>query len=452
MPAASTGLTRVTVASPQRRVDVVLPDAVPLAELLPELLRRAGDGLADVGQAHGGWLLHRADGTPLAPTGSLADAAVDDGTVLHLVPARQRWPELEYDDVVEEIAAGARRLGPVWSPDATRAAALAIAGVLAVAALVAPLREPAAGDPTVLLGVAVAILGAAVVAARAYGEAVVGTVLGAYGLPFAFVGGVALVGAGSGAARLLGGAAGLLLWSCASAVLVARGLRIFVAGATVGGLFGGAALLALAGLDARAAAVLTVLAVLGVTIAPPAAVRLGRLPLPVVTLPDDTLDSVERHTRTEADRAHLRAAVARGDEVLTGLLTGCVVAAAGAAWALVPTGTAGRILTTVAALALLMRARLFVTVRQRVPLLAGGVALLLAVPVLGGWTPGRATAPLLAFGVVLVALAGARYRRRTPSPYLGRVADVVDTVCLVSVIPLAGAVLELYTFMRGLSG
>jgi type VII secretion integral membrane protein EccD len=452
VPATSTGLTRVTIASPQRRVDVVLPDTVALAELMPELLHRAGDGLADTGQRHGGWLLHRADGTPLAPTVSLSDAAVPDGTVLHLVPARERWPELEYDDVVEEIAAGARRLGPPWSPDATRGAAIAVAGVLAGVALIAPVRDPAAGDGPVLLGVALAILAAAVIASRAYGEDVVGAVLGGYGLPFAFLGGAALVGPGSGAARLLGGAAGLLLWSCATAVGVIRGLRIFVAGATAGGLFGGAALLALAGLDVRAAAVLTVVAVLGVTVAPPIAVRLGRLPLPVVTLPDDTLDSVERHTPAADHRERIRAAVARGDEVLTGLLTGCVVAAVGAAWALVPTGTAGRILAAVAGTALLMRARLFVTVRQRVPLLAGGVALLLAVPVLGDWTPGRITAPLLVVGVVLVALAGARYRRRTPSPYLGRLADVVDAICLVSVIPVAAAVLELYAFAKGLSG
>jgi len=90
VPSTSTGLTRVTIASPQRRVDVVLPDTVALAELMPQLVQRAGEGLADTGQRHGGWLLHRADGTPLAPTASLADATVPDGTVLHLVPARER--------------------------------------------------------------------------------------------------------------------------------------------------------------------------------------------------------------------------------------------------------------------------------------------------------------------------------------------------------------------------
>ena len=41
----ATGLARVTVSAPQRRLDVALPEHLPLAELLPELLRHAGEGL-----------------------------------------------------------------------------------------------------------------------------------------------------------------------------------------------------------------------------------------------------------------------------------------------------------------------------------------------------------------------------------------------------------------------
>src|SRR4051812_6756067 len=65
-PAVSIGLARVTISAPQRRVDVALPEHVPLAELLPEVLRHAGEGLADDGEKHGGWVLRRTDGLPLA--------------------------------------------------------------------------------------------------------------------------------------------------------------------------------------------------------------------------------------------------------------------------------------------------------------------------------------------------------------------------------------------------
>ena len=50
---AGTGLARVTIAAPKRRIDVALPENVPLAELRPGLLRHAGEGVADDGEQHG---------------------------------------------------------------------------------------------------------------------------------------------------------------------------------------------------------------------------------------------------------------------------------------------------------------------------------------------------------------------------------------------------------------
>jgi hypothetical protein len=183
----------------------------------------------------------------------------------------------------------------------------------------------------------------------------------------------------------------------------------------------------------------------GVAAAPALAVRLGRLPLPVVTPPDAVGAGAP-------DRGRVLAAVARADAMLTGLVTGSAVVAVGAAWALRPAGVAGLLLTSAAGLALLLRSRLLVTVRQRVPLLAGGGAVLLVPVASGTWSLGRFAVPALALVVVGLALAGVRYSRRSPSPYLGRAADLLDTVCLVAVVPLAAAVLDLYTTVRGLSG
>src|SRR5438045_3652518 len=70
---------------------------------------------------------------------ALLPQGVRDGEVLHLVPARAEWPELEYDDVAEAIADGARRRGAAWSPRSTRAAALAGAGVPLAVGLLAVL-------------------------------------------------------------------------------------------------------------------------------------------------------------------------------------------------------------------------------------------------------------------------------------------------------------------------
>jgi hypothetical protein len=249
---------------------------------------------------------------------------------------------------------------------------------------------------------------------------------------------------------MLVAATALTLWSVAGALGAAAGQWIFIAG-TAAGLLGvvGASASFVTG-TARAAALVLVVVVGGVTAAPSLAVRLGRLPMPVVTPPPGTTGTTA--LAQQPGRERVLAAVARADAMLTGLLAGLAVTAAAAGWTLQPAGLAGPLLTLVAGLTLLLRARLLVTVRQRTPLLAGGAALLLLPVAAGTWTLGPFAAPTLSLVVVGLAVAGARYRRRSPSPYLGRAADILDTLCLVSVVPLAAAVLNLYAAMRGLSG
>ncbi|MFD0823123.1 type VII secretion integral membrane protein EccD, partial [Micromonospora zhanjiangensis] len=53
---------------------------------------------------------------------------------------------------------------------------------------------------------------------------------------------------------------------------------------------------------------------------------------------------------------------------------------------------------------------------------------------------------------LLVALAGATWSRRAPTPYLGRAADVLDALLVVSVVPVACVVLDLYARARDMVG
>jgi type VII secretion integral membrane protein EccD len=442
-------LTRITVASAQRRVDVVLPDEVPVAELLPDLVHRAGAGLADQGQQHGGWALHRFGGSRLAATDSMATAGVADGEVLHLVPARTDWPEPEYDDVVDAIASGARGLGARWTGAATRVAATTAAGIVLLVGL---LGATFTRDRWSALALAAALLAAGVLATRAYAEPLVGAALAAYALPTAFLGGWHLLQPGADAAsRMLVATTALALWSAAAAVgAPGAGSSMFVAGMAAGLLGAAGASAAYVTGTARSAAIVLVVVVGGVAAAPSLAVRLGRLPLPVVTPPPDAVDASA--LAQPPDHRRVRAAVARADAMLTGLVTGLAVTAAVAGWALGPAGVAGLLLTLAAGLALLLRSRLLVTVRQRAPLLAGGGVLLVLPVASGTWSLGRFAVPALAVAVVGLAVAGVRYSRRSPSPYLGRAADIVDTLCLVALVPLAAGVLDLYTTMRALSG
>jgi hypothetical protein len=119
-------------------------------------------------------------------------------------------------------------------------------------------------------------------------------------------------------------------------------------------------------------------------------------------------------------------------------------------------GTSARLLVAVASAALLLRSRLFTTVRQRVPVLAAGLAgvsVLAIVLIVEADEAGLLGLVAVAvFAALVVTVAGATYANRPPSPYLGRLADVVDILIVVSVVPVACAVLDLYSRVRGLSG
>ncbi|NLU80289.1 type VII secretion integral membrane protein EccD [Micromonospora sp. HNM0581] len=463
------GLARVTISTPRRRVDVALPEQVPLAELLPDVLRHAGDGLADDGEQHGGWLLRRADGTVLTGGQALSAQGVNDGEVLHLVPARTEWPEFEYDDVVEAIADAARRRGGGWSSGASRTTALAGAGVPVTVGLLA-LTAGGPGDPagwTAATAVAGLLVLAGTVLSRAQGDGPSGAALGGYALPYAALAGALAVGSGDpvgpigvlrwvGAPELLAGSVGLLLVSVLGLFGVATRLRIFVAGAVVGVGAGSAALGGLLLEPAGAAAVLLCSMTFAIGVVPLLAIRLGKVPLPPTALPTDLSDDSDR-ARELPDRSRVHAAVARTEEMLTGMLIGQAVLTVGAAVLLVSAGgVAGRLLVGVTSSVLLLRARLFKTVQHRVaPVLAG----LAGYAVLGGALAGAVDATIrlvLVAGGLLVALlvvaGGATYARRPVSPYVGRLADLSDTLLVVSVVPVACAVLGLYERARGLLG
>jgi type VII secretion integral membrane protein EccD len=217
---------------------------------------------------------------------------------------------------------------------------------------------------------------------------------------------------------------------------------------------------------AGAAAVLLAALVCGIGALPLLAIRLGKMPTPPVTLPTGT-DASEGFTgttvagsldaaRERPDRATVFAAVTRTEELLAGMLLGHAVLAVAAFGVLAVAGTlSARILITVSAAALLLRSRLFVTLRQRVPLVVGGLAGLgaLGVDLLRG-ADSTVLLGLTAAALVLALItvvAGATYSRKPPSPYLGRAADLLDTLVVVSVIPVACAVVGLYDAVGNIS-
>ncbi len=456
-----TGLARVTIAAPRRRIDVALPEQVPAAELLPGLLRHAGDDLADNGQAHGGWVLRRADGSMIDPARSLVAQELRDGEVLHLVPRRDEWPEMDYDDVVDAMATGARRNSRSWGGQATRRAGIAISvGIMTTALVLLLASGPSWFVPgLVALGLAVVLTVAGVLVSRALADAEAGAALAAVALPFAMVGGL-VVSLGdrpltdAGPAQYLAGSAVLLVTATAAFLGVADRTQFFVAGLYGGTLGAVGSLLGFA--DLRGVDVAAVLVTVSVAVMPAfplLAIRLGKLPMP--TLPTTAEDLLADPPMPP--RARVYSAVMRSDEWLTGLLLGAaVVMSVGQVILVLSRDTTAVVLVALVAFATLLRARLFPTARHRVPLLAAGLAGVAALALgslafSSGFRLG-AMVPILAGAAGLVVAAGLVYSRKAPSPYLGRYADWLDVLLVVAVVPVMCGVVGLYGFVRGLSG
>jgi type VII secretion integral membrane protein EccD len=459
--AAGTGLARVTISTGTGRIDVALPEDVPLAELLPEILRHAGEGAADDGERHGGWVLRRATGAPLEPTRNLAAHGVRDGEVVYLVPGRAEWPELEYDDVVEAIASGARRYGRSWGRSATRRCALAVAPVI----FVLPLADIALASPPwrvpafVALGLALILALIGIALARAGGDAVAGAVLAASGLPYAFLGGGLLAApehaaiTGMGGPQVLVGSVALLLFGAVGYAGVAAVSRLFAAAITAGVLGVLAGLLGLTSLSsAGVTAVVITVAIALMPGYPLLSIRLGRLPLPALPQRAEDLLADQPLPR----RADVYAAVARSDEILTGILFGMSGVSLVSVALLVASGDpAPRLLAMVASLALLTRARLFPTPRQRIPLIVGGLGGLVILALVAAWQAGTNAQLYLLLVVtvvigVLVLAAGLIYSRRAPSPYLGRIADYGDVLLILALVPTTCVIVGFYTYMQNL--
>lgn len=434
-------------------MDLALPEDAVVAEVMPELLTRAGEDLADAGLRHGGWVLRRFDGTPLTPTATLAEHRILDGEVVRLAPRRVDWPELEYDDLVYAIAGGARRRVR-WQPGYTRVAGLVVGAVVVLLGLVAVVvAGPEWAAPARwALGQAALLLVAGIVLARVVGDAVAGAVAGLLALPFAFAGGALSQGGDLplgdfGGPQLLVGCAALVAFGLFGYVAIGDQAWLFAC-AVAAGVFGlggvwlgGQAQLAAPKVAAVLTGVLLPLSPLFASVA----IRLGKLPLPA--LPRTTADLLRDDP--QPPRQAVYRAVERADAILTGLLGGASVIAAISQLLLLGGGTTARVLGAIASAGWLLRARLYTVLRQRVPLLVAGLTGP-AAALLGGGL-GVGASGLVALGAAAVG-AGLVYSRRGPGPYLRRLAEFAEVVLILCVVPVACAVLGLYGFLRGLGG
>lgn len=462
MATGTTVFSRVTVVAPRTRIDVALPADVAVADLLPMLLNMANETSPDGGARHGGWSLAKLGDAPLDPSRTLASLGVLDGELLQLRRRNENPPPPLYDDVVDAIADSDPGSFRPWTREtAQRTGRIAGGLALFAAALTLFLGGSLYGGSGLISAIvggigAVGFVALGAVLAKAYQAQATGVLIAAGGgLPFAFVSGFYVVPidpSTSIRANLLLASVFVLIVAAIAIVVIGAGVTTFIAAATTAALGAIAFLCATliahpaAGIAAGAAAVsLGCLSVL-----PRATIWLAKLPLPSV--PGTAEELKEDAGFPDYTAIERRTSVAH--EYMTGLLIGCGAATAIAAIITASSPSVfGMILGVVATLALLLRARTYANGSQAVALLTTGIVSAGGILVGWLWSAGPFDRLLWVFGaLVLIAAAalvvGVIFPDQRFSPPLRRTVEIIEAVCIATVLPLALAVMDLYSTLR----
>ncbi|MFG3600341.1 type VII secretion integral membrane protein EccD [Micromonospora chersina] len=458
---ATGGLSRITIVAPRTRMDLALPSDVPLADLLPTLLRYAGEDLADEGVRHGGWSLSRLGGQPLDGGRTAAQLGVRDGEVLYFNPRAAAAPEIVFDDVVDAVATATNQRAGAWQVGTTRAFSVLFGGSALAAGAAATLLAGPPQLPGALaaLVVAVALLISAAVLSRAVGDSRTGAVLAMGGLGYAAIGGL-LVLAGDrplselASPHVLLAATAVVLFGAVAALAVGDRLPLFLGAVGVGVAvgFGAALCLAFSIGAAAAAAVVATVAFGALPALPMISYRLARLPVPSIpTGPDDLKSDTE-----SVDGPQVLRNSERADAFLTGLLWTVSVLVLGGELVLADNGRLPAVLLClVLALLALLRARPFLGRGQRTPvLLAGAVGLGLAAAATFAAGSLAVRLGLILGGLLVVTVISLIYgltvAGKRISPVWGRTLDIVEILLIVALVPLAVWVCGLYGWIVNL--
>ncbi|UFQ18414.1 type VII secretion integral membrane protein EccD [Streptomyces huasconensis] len=478
---AGFGFCRVTIVAPDSRIDVSLPDDVPVADLYPEILRLSRQG--PVEGAPVGYHLVRRDGLVLDSGRSFATQRILEGELLTLRPFSESLPPPVFDDVSEAVASAVTRDRMLWNGDLTRRAGLTGTTVLSVLlAFVTWTTAPGHdmhGLPGILAAVAgVLLLTLSAVRARIYDDRAASVALGLGALPNLAVAGSGLLAltAGHGIGRLqaLLAFAAVLVASTILTLVSPRGDAPFVAC-----LFASAVSLLATFLAAlwrlspvETAALCAPLAVGALAFLPGLSMRFARLPIGFEP-PHGSRSGYDAEPAQQepVDAERIAAQARRGHELLVGLVGGCALLTIGSAAVLgFSDDVWAQLLALATGIAMLMRAHLFRYTAQVGSALGAGLASLVLLgaglclnPPEGLMRAARAgdTAALdlrtvwlvaaIAAAVVLVTALGLITSRTGVTPFWGRFLEIAEAFVLLTLVPLALAVFDVYARARAMT-
>ncbi|GAA4702526.1 type VII secretion integral membrane protein EccD [Nocardioides conyzicola] len=442
----SSGLVRVTIASGSRRVDLVLPGAVPVAELVPELARSVG--LLDPGTVYGGYRLVTADGRELATDAGLVSQGVEDGGLITVAAGVDDEPPRVYDDVVEAMTDIVEHDLKPWSPAAGRRTALWAAGLFMVLGAVALLIQ----RDSVLAGAAAVVVSAAlvvgaIVLSRAQHEPVAAVAVAWMGILYAAVAGLMLVTDGQFFGPPVAAAGGAALGAgLVSLVGLGQGRTLVLPTVVAGAVFLLTGLL-MQSADFDPAVVLTVALVVVVILGSVFPwLALGATGTSVDQL-YDVADITAEPRPVDHDRVGADARIAHEILVAVSATVGLLLVLI--APLTVSLGLAGTILAVLCSLVVMLRTRQYRTGPEVMVGLVSGIVGLVSSAVAAlwlhpDWRPTIAVV-LAATGAVLLAVT---LLPAVPSVRRGRLGDVAESIALLGLLPVLVVAVGLFTAIR----
>jgi type VII secretion integral membrane protein EccD len=137
MTSTQAELCRITVFGPAGRADLAVPVSIPVAGLLPVLLKHTTDvnehvvGGVEV-NGERSWVLQRLGEPPLDPEGTPESLEWLEGETFYLRPAANPLPELAFDDISDGMTTALSRQKDRWRPEFSRWLFLTLAVITTV--------------------------------------------------------------------------------------------------------------------------------------------------------------------------------------------------------------------------------------------------------------------------------------------------------------------------------
>lgn len=414
-------------------MDLVLPGAVPVAELVPELARSVG--LLDAATAQGGYRLVVRDGRVLATDSGLVIQGVEDGAVITVATGVLAQPPRVYDDLVEVVTEVVERELAPWDTAAGRRTGMCGAvAMLTLGAAALMTRHGSDAAATAACIEAVLLVLAAVALSRMRGETDAAVTVALVGCGQAAVGGLMLgwgtpffgtpIAAAGGAALVAGLTAALGL---------AQRRSLLLPPVVVGGVFlatGTVVRTSSYGAPIVLTTVLTLVVIAGSVFPWLALEATGISVDELLSTPDPTKDPGGFDPERVGADAMLAHEILVAMSVTVG---GLVVLVSPLAVSLGPAGT---VVSVLGSAVVMLRTRHYRALAEVLVgltsgflgLLATATAVLLLHP---GWRSGAAVSVVVS-GAVLLAFT---LLAPGTSIRLGRIGDVAETVALLALLP-----------------